>query len=83
MPYIPEEERKPLHIRSDKYPRSAGQLNFQITDLCMMYITEHDGLSYHTINEVVGVLECAKMELYRRVAAPYEDKKRKQNGDVY
>jgi len=31
----------------------------------------------------VGVLECAKMELYRRVAAPYEDKKKEENGDVY
>lgn len=30
-----------------------------------------------------GVLRCAQLEFYRRVLAPYEDKKRKQNGDVY
>ena len=29
------------------------------------------------------MLECAKLELYRRVAAPYEDEKIDQNGDVY
>jgi len=35
------------------------------------------------INEVIGVLECAKLELYRRVAAPYEERKRIENGEVY
>ena len=35
------------------------------------------------INELVGVLECAKIELYRRIAAPYEDDKSRINGDVY
>jgi hypothetical protein len=28
------------------------------------------------------VLECAKLELYRMIAAPYEDKKRLANGPV-
>ena len=32
---------------------------------------------------MVGVLECAKLELYRRMAAPYEDEKIEDNGDVY
>ena len=32
---------------------------------------------------LVGVLECAKLELYRRLAAPYEDLKIEDNGDVY
>ena len=32
---------------------------------------------------LIGVLECAKLELYRRVAAPYEDDKIDENGDVY
>jgi len=31
----------------------------------------------------VGVLECAKLELYRRIAAPYEDEKIVETGDVY
>jgi len=42
-----------------------------------------NGLSYTQINAVIGVLECAKMELYRRIAAPYEDKKSRESGDVY
>ena len=28
-------------------------------------------------------MECAKLELYRRVAAPYEDLKISEAGDVY
>jgi len=38
---------------------------------------------YAHLNEVVGVLECAKLELYRRVVAPYEDQKMTESGDVY
>jgi hypothetical protein len=28
-------------------------------------------------------MTCAKDEFYRRVVVPYEEKKRKENGDVY
>ena len=80
MPYIPEINRKPL-IDGKFVPGSAGELNFLITFLCDRYIKED--LSYSKINEVVGVLECAKMELYRRIAAPYEDTKILESGDVY
>lgn len=40
-------------------------------------------LSYRAIRECLGDLEAAKLEFYRRVAAPYEDLKLQQNGDVY
>lgn len=58
-----------------------GDLNFAITKLIDQYL--QDDLNYSGINTVIGVLECAKLELYRRVAAPYEDKKCADNGDVY
>ncbi len=31
----------------------------------------------------MGALEGSKLEFYRRIAAPYENKKMKENGDVY
>jgi hypothetical protein len=40
-------------------------------------------LSYADYNSIIGVLECAKLEIYRRTAAPYEDEKIEQNGDVF
>lgn len=80
MPYIPEINRKPL-VDGKFSPSSAGELNFLITYLCDRYLK--DNLSYNKINEVIGVLECSKLELYRRIAAPYEDTKILENGDVY
>jgi hypothetical protein len=38
--------------------------------------------NYANINAAIGVLECAKLELYRRLAAPYEDRKIGENTDV-
>lgn len=80
MPYIPQEDRRGLDpdIHS---ALKAGELNFQITSLVHSYL-ERKGITYTTLNEVVGVLECAKLELYRRLAAPYEDQKVRENGDV-
>jgi hypothetical protein len=33
--------------------------------------------------DAVGAIECCKLEFYRRVAVPYEERKIKTNGDVY
>lgn len=61
---------------------NPGELNYEITLKIKKYIEGH-GLSYSTINDIIGALEGAKLEFYRRVAAPYEDKKIVENGDVY
>ena len=64
-------------------PRDAGELNFALTNIVDKYLQNKGGLRYAHINEAVGALECAKLELYRRVAAPYEEQKMKESGDVY
>jgi len=81
MPYIDQDRRSEILIDSTKIS-NAGDLNYYITILIDQFI-HNKGKSYAVINEVVGALECAKLELYRRVAAPYEDIKIGQNGDVY
>jgi len=78
MPYIMKEDRS----RAKTAPESPGELNFAITAILDSYLSFH-GLKYITINDAIGVLECAKLELYRRLAAPYEEIKRAQNGEVY
>lgn len=80
MPYISPSARLDLKYRE---PITAGELNYAITMLCNNYLKHRGEKSYTTLNEVVGVLECAKQELYRRLAVPYEEKKCQQNGDVY
>lgn len=57
----------------------AGELNYIINRL--MLALQGEG-KYKDINELVGALECAKLEFYRRKAAPYEDKKAAENGDL-
>lgn len=81
MPYIKDEQIRGALWSGELYPANAGELNYLITCLCHRYI--HDkGLRYDNINEVIGVLSCAKAEFYRMVAAKYEDQKRLANGSV-
>ena len=80
MPYITKERR--YLIDNDHDPLTAGELNYTITKIINNYLYS-SGLSYSKINDVMGVLECAKLELYRRVAVPYENAKLAENGDVF
>lgn len=83
MPYIKDRHAlDPTKNRTVGAAQGEGELNFQITRLCDDFI-KYLGGGYSSINAAIGVLECAKLELYRRVAAPYEDQKCKENGDVY
>lgn len=84
MPYITPEQRIFCDVTLGDYQRAEhpGELNFQITGLVREFIEEH-GQNYRTYNSAIGVLECAKLELYRRMVAPYEDTKKEENGDVY
>lgn len=88
MPYIPKADRK---ILDDKIVLlkgeislkgefcNLGELNYVITRLVLSMKPK----SYSDYNALIGVLECVKLELYRRAVAPYEDKKKEENGDVY
>jgi len=57
-----------------------GMLNYAFTKTMLAC---YPNTSYKTINECIGLLECCKLEMYRRLAAPYEDNKVIENGDVY
>lgn len=79
MPYVNEPTRIDLRHRTPKIP---GELNYEITQLIVQYVKDK-GLSYNTINDVVGALTAAKDEFNRRAVGPYEDQKIAINGDVY
>lgn len=82
MPYIKPEDRTKFTFCNIPELLGAGELNFALTMICQDYIKDK-GLSYQTLNDVLGALEGCKLELYRRQVAPYEDKKIQANGDVY
>jgi len=56
-------------------------LNFLITDVVLRFLPESP--RYADYNAAIGALECAKLELYRRMVAEYEDEKMNKHGDVY
>lgn len=87
MPYIEQKSRPSIdkHLKSladylKNLPEEEqdGCLNYTITRL----LHEIYPLRYRHINRAMGVLSCVEHEYYRRIAAPYEDTKIQQNGDV-
>ena len=84
MPYIKQDDRKLFDEHIDKIAEhllTLGELNYCITRICHKWI-ENRGLRYNSINDVMGALECAKMEAYAKIARPYEEDKIVENGDV-
>ena len=86
MPYIKQDERKHfdmyIDMLADLFVDAApGQRNYIITRLLSKALANE--CTYNSLNEIIGVLECVKLEVYRRITAPYEDKKRDENGEVF
>lgn len=79
MPYIAQWQQERLEYDA---PQTSGELNYLFTKTALNYWREN-GHSYSTFNDIVGALEGCKLELYRRLIAPYEDTKIEENGDVY
>lgn len=92
MPYIKREDRDALDptiyllVKTlvSRYPMGkdlAGPLNYAITRLLLD--TTPVNPRYSRLALVTGILETIKLEMYRRMVAPYEDAKAEENGDVY
>ncbi len=81
MPYIDQAARE--RIDKGERPQNAGELNYTISKIIDAYVIDKGGIRYSHLNEAIGALECAKLEIYRRLAAPYEDLKIEQSGDVF
>lgn len=82
MPYIPQVRRMAISLSGEK-PETPGELNYAITMLCTDYadVVGREA-TYQDLNDVIGALEAAKLEFYRRKVVPYEDSKIEENGDL-
>lgn len=91
MPYILQDNRDALDrsiqslindlrgLESDNPDNDmGGNLNYAFTKILMTCY----GTRYREMAQAVSVLEMAKLEYYRKVAAPYEDQKEFENGSV-
>ena len=84
MPYIKDEDRKKLidTLLIGSSAQNEGELNYMISRLCFGYLS-NKGLKYANCNTIIGALECAKIEFYRKIISDYEDIKEQQNGTVW
>ena len=94
MPYIKQERRKELDpiidalakelmwydSTLDKVHVNYGDINYVVSKVFKKIFEANS--KYDTVNSLVGVLECIKMEYYSQQARPYEDLKIKENGDI-
>ena len=82
MPYIRKESRKALDKYVNTIPSKTlniGELNYVITKILL----NHKPKNYQDYNQLIGVLECIKLEFYRRMVAPYEDLRKQEQGEIY
>ena len=94
MPYIKKELREEIdaeinilvyrlkNLIEDNSSIRAGVLNYTITKLIDGLYGPLEKAGYKDYNEAIGMLECCKLEFYRKAAAPYEDLKLRENGAV-
>jgi hypothetical protein len=82
MPYLKPENRIPMdeivQIMIDKGVSFNGDINYILFKLAKKTIKP----SYANYKNVCGELECCKLEIYRKLIAPYEEIKENENGSV-
>jgi hypothetical protein len=81
MPYITPGRRQDLGLMlNPAVEANAGDLTYLFYRLALDSLPP--GYSYADLHRVIGAMEAAKLEFYRRIVAPYEDVKIQENGDV-
>ena len=92
MPYITQNYREELIPMIDALAQKIasihkanptqtrdGLMNYTVSEIIAQVFPD---ARYTDMNEIIGFLECCKLEYYRKKAGPYEDLKESQNGPV-
>ena len=80
-PYIPQSDREEL-LKRHRISATVGELTYLLYRTCLEHLGDTKTASFAARSEMIAALECAKLELYRRHIAPYEDGAIQRNGDV-
>jgi len=88
MPYIAQQVRTRLHMPIDNILACLLELDEQDRDGAINYIITKILIysfkdKYIKYERAIGLLESVKLEFYRRAVTEYENRKIKDNGDVY
>jgi len=93
MPYIPQEDRPTYDalisqladlLCSQPPQKRKGHANYVVTQILRRAwgVDDPANESYSSYADLIGTLECAKLELYRRWVAAYEDSAISRHGDL-
>jgi len=89
MPYITDDDRRAIQFKVGELSHilreqgcNEGHINYAIFTLLVKTLGLKDSPAYKKFNMVDGILAQVGREVYRRLGAPYEDQKMKENGDV-
>lgn len=95
MPYIDQTQRDLLNPiidelvdmivsmkLDDETINVEGCLNYSVTKILHRVYGNSQSTRYSELNNAVGLLECIKLEYYRKVAAPYENQREFENGEI-
>ncbi len=82
MPYIKQEDRAKLDAIVDEMKKADLVANGDLNYLLYAYCKRHIIPSYNNYKNFIGELNQCATEIERRILAPYEDEKIKENGDV-
>lgn len=85
MPYIDQQARD--RLKENAQALTAGELQYIFATLIKDYLDRINATRghyrYQDLNDIMGALNGANLEFYRRVVAPYENDKIDENGDCY
>jgi len=98
MPYIKQEFRDFLESSLEELIRNieflistrdsgnklkSGVITYVVYRLINDLYNKNCGqISYDVLSDAIKVLECTKLEFYRRIIASYETTKQEENGDI-
>jgi len=92
MPYIPQSDRPEYdtmiaelgRLLAQQPPeKRKGHGNYVITQILRSaWVPSSGAESYSNFADIISTLECAKLEMYRRWVAAYEDKAIAKNRDL-
>lgn len=83
MPYIQEEERRILKAIEGVHPLTVGQLGYCIAKLIGYYTDSQEKHDFEFMAKVHGTVALVMADWESRFAIPYENNKRRNNGDIY
>lgn len=78
-PYITTEAR--AAIDTGALIETKGELTYVLYRMMLEWLKEGPN-NFDRRADAIAAVECAKLEFYRRIVAPYEDQKIAENGDV-